>query len=54
MTHREIKVAAKAVLWTLFCLLVAWFFWSWWDVVIHSDCGGTQNAMNLFRVLLGK
>ena len=41
MTRKEIKLAAKTVLWTLFVLSMVWFFWSWWDVVRWSNCGGT-------------
>lgn len=52
MTHKEIKLVSKTVLWALFCLVMVWFCWSWWDVVIHSDCGGTQNPLNLFWLLL--
>ena len=52
MTRREIKLTAKTVLWTLFVLSMVWFFWSWWDVVHWSNCGGTPAALNLFRLLL--
>ena len=53
MTRREIKLAAKTVLWTLFVLSMVWFFWSWWDVVHWNNCGGTHAALNLCRLLLG-
>ena len=53
MTRREIKLAAKTVLWTLFAEAMVWFVWSWWDVVCWSNCGGTHAALNLFRLLFG-
>lgn len=53
MTHRERKLVAETVLWTLFALAAAWFFWSWWDVVRWNNCGGTHAALNLFRLLFG-
>lgn len=51
---RKTRKKSKAVLAVyLFGLCeVAWFLWSWADVLAHQHCGGTQNALNLFRMMI--
>ena len=52
MTNREVVLVLKTIYWTLVFLLFAWVAWSWYDVIAHQGCGGTQNPMNLLNVLL--
>ena len=53
MTNREVVLVVKADFYTLSFLVIAWVFWSWYDVIAYQDCGGTQNPMNLINILLG-
>lgn len=52
MTHRDIKIALKTIYWMIIFAIAAWFVWSYLDVMLHQNCGGTQHAMNVFRLML--
>lgn len=52
MTRRELALVIKTVAWTLFFLWLGWFLWSCFDMAAHQLDGGTQNPLNLIRLLM--
>ena len=51
MTRRELALVVKTAALTVSAMVLLWILWSYLDVVAHNDCGGTQNAANLFRMI---